>query len=90
MIYLPPKIMLKMENREILNSPSVQHVAANIRLNPNGQTVVFELIWRCELLAVRFDDDEGVSMSLAPFIVLCVVVLFITEKKGKFQMKMLE
>lgn len=36
--------MLKMEKREILNNPSVQHVAANIRLIPKGQSAVFELI----------------------------------------------
>lgn len=40
--------MLKMENRDILNRPRVQHVAANIRLHPYGQTRVFECDWfRC-------------------------------------------
>lgn len=71
----PPKIMLKMEKREMLKRPSVQHVAANIRLKPNGHSVVFEFIWRCvPLLLVRFDAD--VSMSPATLIVLlCGVVL---------------
>lgn len=41
-LHLPPNIILKMEKRDMLNRPSVQHVAANIRLKPNGHTVVFE------------------------------------------------
>lgn len=40
--YLPPKILLNIENLEILNNPNVQHVAANIRLNPYGQIADFE------------------------------------------------
>lgn len=44
MYNLPPNIILKMEKRDMLNNPNVQHVAAKTRLNPNGQTVVFEFI----------------------------------------------
>lgn len=35
--------MLKMENLEMLNKPSVQHVAAKIRLKLLGQTMFFRL-----------------------------------------------
>lgn len=70
--------MLNIENREILNKPNVQHVAAKMRLNPNGQIFVFELICRCVslllllLLFARFD----VTVSISFAIVLCGDVLF--------------
>lgn len=47
-----------MANREILKRPRVQHVAANIRLNPFGQTVDL----KCSLLGdvlVSFRDVES-------------------------------
>lgn len=75
-VHLPPKIMENMENREILKSPSVQHVAANIRLMPNGQRLLFEFTCLGDaLLLVRLGADA--SMSLATFIVLCGVGLLI-------------
>lgn len=42
--------MLNMENRDKLNKPSVQHVAANIRLTPNGHVFDFVFVLRCVLL----------------------------------------
>lgn len=72
-----------MEKRDILKRPSVQHVAANIRLNPNGHTLVFEFDW-CDdavlllllllllvllFVFVRFDTDVVVSHDA--LIVLC-------------------
>ena len=51
--------MLNIENREMLNKPSVQHVAASIRLKPFGQTVP---------LALSSVDSRRVAV--APFSVL--------------------
>lgn len=68
-----------MEKREILNRPSVQHVAANIRLTPNGHSFVFKFICRCDVALVRF--DVVVSVLLA--IVLCGVDLICRMHRKK-------
>lgn len=52
-----------MANRDILNSPRVQHVAAKMRLNPFGQTVVLKLSFVEFLVSERDVDPVAATES---------------------------
>lgn len=60
-----------MEKRDILKRPSVQHVAANIRLTPYGQTLVFEFDW------FRCVDVLLVLLLLLLALLLLLLLLFV-------------
>lgn len=61
--------MLNIENRDKLNKPKVQHVAANIRLGPNGQVFDFEFVVRCVLLLLLL-----LLVLLLPLLVLLLLL----------------
>lgn len=61
--------MLNIENRDKLNRPKVQHVAANIRLGPNGQVFDFVFVVRCVLLLLLL------LVLLLPLLVLLLLLI---------------
>lgn len=60
--------MLNIENRDKLNKPRVQHVAANMRLGPNGQLFDFVFVARCVLLWLLL------LVLLLPLLVLLLLI----------------